>query len=105
MKDHVDQLTQDKSMQTAKDRLKIVIPHLIHAIQLAEKEADGQGQIAIIANNKDGTGRVTASFEASEFIEDLKEITGITPEELAKGMRLAEATSFLHKLGIENSMN
>ena len=67
----------DAERQAAKERLRAILPHLFLAANAALIEtADGQLQIGILAREKDGGGRITASFEAEAFLRDLETLVG-----------------------------
>lgn len=61
----------------AVERLKLVLPHLFIAANMARLEVpQGKVFLATIAKNPDGSGRVTASFEAEAFLRDVEALVG-----------------------------
>lgn len=65
-------------MDDAKKRLINILPHLGIAFSMAKIQVppDGKVCIGIIAKEADGGGRVTATFEAEQFFEDLVQVLG-----------------------------
>jgi len=63
------------------ERLRGALPHMRLAIEMAQQEEpDGTVQLAIIAINPDGSGKMTAAFDYHDFFNDLAEILGLTTE-------------------------
>ena len=63
-------------MDTAKKRLRTIIPHLEIAKNMGYYQVpNSKTELGVIAKAEDGTGKVVASFEFEQFLEDLKEIS------------------------------
>jgi hypothetical protein len=55
-----------------RSKMLTALPHMRFAIEEAlQANPNANIQIGILAKNADGTGKVVATFAASEFIEDL----------------------------------
>jgi hypothetical protein len=67
----------DDEREAARKRMRSVLPHLFIAANAALIEVqDGRLQIGIIAKKADGSGRITAAFEAEAFLRDLETLVG-----------------------------
>jgi hypothetical protein len=82
-------------------KLLLVLPHLRFAEEEAKAEAgaDGKALFGILVTKPDGTGKVVATFEAPEFVEDLAKLLDappLTEEDRAD----ARAAKFLQRLGL-----
>lgn len=82
-------------------KLLLVLPHLRFAEEEAKREAgpDGKALFGILVTKADGTGKVLATFEAGELVEDIAKLIDAPPfteEDRAD----ARAAQFLSKLGL-----
>lgn len=83
--------------ETAKERLLTVIKHLRFAMK--EAEAGGKVQLGILSVLPDSSGKITARFDAKDFIEDVALVIGAPPYTENDEME-AKATKLLHELGM-----
>ncbi len=64
-------------MSDAKERLKAVLPHIMIAANMAQVEVpDGIVCLAVVAKKPDGSGKLTCTFEAGDFFQDILEVLG-----------------------------
>lgn len=82
-------------------KLLLVLPHLRFASEEAKTEAGDGGKVlfGVLVMKSDRTGKVVATFEAPEFVEDLAKLLDAPPfteEDRAD----ARAAKFLQKLGL-----
>ncbi len=60
--------------EDAREKLLMVLPHIRHAMTLAEVE--GKPMLGILGVKPGGAGRVVVQFEAKEFVDDLCRVLG-----------------------------
>jgi len=67
----------DAKVEEAKKRLREVVPLIRVAMEMAKLQVPGgKVELAIIAKEKSGGGRITACFEGEEFFVDLEAVLG-----------------------------
>lgn len=68
----------DEQREAARKKLTEVVPHLALAIEMVRmaESKEAQVHLAVLVKNPDGSGRVGASFEAEEFLDDLARVLG-----------------------------
>lgn len=90
-------MTDDHELQLIKERMRLALPHLRHAIGLAQKKAgpDGVARLAVIAVKADKTGDIIAQFEAAEFFADVAKALGLPTENTAEEDLDARAEEFI----------
>jgi hypothetical protein len=88
---------EDKKTE-ARNRLLQAIPYLRFAVEEAKK--DGAVYFGILAIQADGSGNIKAKFEAEDFFKDLDIILD-APAQTEDDILNAQATTFLHRLGLK----
>lgn len=78
------------------DKLLLALPYLRCAV--AEAKLTGQCRLGILANYPDGSGKVTASFDA-DFIDEIAALIDAPPQTEADNMR-ARAEQFIVRNGL-----
>lgn len=93
-------------MNATKDELRkkvlLALPHLRFAAEEAKAEAgtDGKVLFGVLVKKPDGTGRVLATFDAGEFVEDMAALIDAPPMTEEDRMS-ARAEQFLHRMGLK----
>lgn len=68
---------ENRTIEERKEDLRSLLAHLKIASEMAKIQVpDGTVGLAIIARKSDGTGQITAAFEAEQFFIDLEAVLG-----------------------------
>ena len=66
-----------KSDEEARARLIKVLPHIDLAMRMVKIDVpDGTVKLSVACHRPDGSGKITAGFEAEPFLEDLAKVLG-----------------------------
>lgn len=93
----------DDKKKEIREKIRQVLPYFRYAMKEAAQEASGDGHVmfGVLAYKPDGSGRVVASFRASEFFDDLAEVLDLPKENTDEEDLDAQAVQLLNKLGID----
>jgi len=83
--------------EEARRKMLEALPHFRHAVRQAA--AEGKVMIGVLSVKDDGSGRVSARFDAPEFFEDLAALLDAPPETEDDRMQ-ASAEELLQKMGL-----
>lgn len=89
---------------SSREKLLAVLPHLRLAMKEAQVEAGADGFVGLgviaVAKNLGGQGRITARFEAREFVDDLAVALGEDPSTIEEGLENARGEKLMQQLGL-----
>lgn len=91
-------ITTPDPANEAKERIKSALIYLQYAVEEARKH--GFAKLAIVAEMPDNTGKMLASFQCDDFMNDIALVVGAGPLN-DKDRATARAAAFVQRLGIQ----
>lgn len=93
-----------RDIEAVRKDMQAVIPHFRYAIKQAREQAAPEDTIrlGIMIRKPDGSGQMTATFNAGEFFEDLACLLGLPTENTKEEEQEAKAIELLDRLGLRS---
>ncbi len=97
-------MSNPKDIEAIREDMRAVIPHFRYAIKQARKQAAPEDRIrlAVMIRKPDNSGKVTASFDAEEFFDDLARVLGLPAENTKEEDQAAKAIELLDTLKLRS---